>query len=277
MAKLKLPFILILILCVFNACNIEPFEGETPDPTNLDKPESCQDAIQLTIDAGIAYTQALSAGNATGESCLKYKMAVEYQIELCGDTGGNLQLLLDSLDCGDGNTDGGGTGGAFAFMTANINGTIYNDMKPNSYLFFPGGADVNDYFSRSDDDYIRIQGNSGYKKPTVIEDTDREINLRIPSALWKEGTYTLYDDLNDVFEGVCFYTFFGLDWANGVNTRGLPGEITITKFSLDERVIQGIFQFEYMMEYENGSSVTVEGPFEVTGTFDYALDDEFFD
>ncbi len=144
-------------------------------------------------------------------------------------------------------------------------------MKPNGYLFFPGGASVNDSFTRSDDDYLVIQGNSGYKNPTTISLTDREINLKIPSIYWKEGTYVLYD----VFEGVCYYTFFGIDRDANISVVDKVGEITISKFSLEDKIIEGTFKFEYILVNDDDDSE--EGPFQVTGTFDYSLDDEFFD
>ena len=52
------------------------------------------------------------------------------------------------------------------------------------------------------------------------------------------------------------------------------GEIIITKFSLLEKIIQGTFEFEYKLIGVDSE----EGPFKVTGTFIYSLDDdEYFD
>ncbi|GGD08264.1 hypothetical protein [Hyunsoonleella pacifica] len=270
---------LLLSLCLtftFVSCNIEPFDGEIPEQTNTNLPSSCDEATLNTANAAQAFAEASSSSENYSDLCSAYKAALEHQIELCGDDDGVFQTLINSLNCGDGNS-GGETPSVTvrAFMTANINGQEYNDMKPNGYLFFPGGVSVNDFLSRPDDDYILIQGNSGYTKPTILADTDREINLRIPKPLWKEGSYVLYDEFNDVFEGVCFYTFFGLNKAGEVSTKELPGEIVISKFDLDERVITGTFKFEYILVYEDGTPD--EGPYEVTGTFDYSLDDEFFD
>lgn len=278
--KTLFPILGILLLTIVSSCNIEPYEGEIQDQIDddkLDKPDSCVEATQNTADAGAVFIGASSGDANYFELCNAYKTALEYQIELCGDQGGVLQIIIDNLDCGEDNGDDGDTPPASikAFMTANINGLEYNDMKPNGYLFFPSGVSINDFFSRADEDYILIQGNNEYQNPTLITDTGREINLRVPKSLWKEGTFTLYDDLNDIDEGVCFYTFFGLNKPGDVFTKELPGEIIITKFDLDERIIQGTFEFEYMMVKESDDSE--EGPFKVTGTFDYSLDDEYFD
>ena len=267
----------ILLLSIATSCNIEPFEGEVPEESNNPSPaSSCEEAIQNTAEAGTEFTSISSSDANYSKLCNAYKKTLEDQVAVCGDEGGVLQTIIDSIgDCeGDDGSIGGGTE-IRAFMTANINGEQYNDMKPNSYLFFPGGVSVNDFFTRVDDDYLVMQGNSGYTNPTTINLTDREINLKIPSVNWKEGTYPLYDDNNDIFEGVCYYTFFGLNYIDDKDTRDLTGEIIISKFNLVEKVIEGTFEFEYMLINEVDNSE--EGPFRVTGTFDYSLDDEFFD
>ena len=234
-------------------------------------PTDC-DTVKLAANAAqTAYA------NASAEDysilCNAYKMALQLQIQACGDPNGSLASNINALgDCtlngGGGNTD------HHAFMTANIDGIQYNDMKPNGYLFFPQGVLVNDFFSRPDDDYILIQGTNGYRFPTVLDPTDREIDLRLPTTYWKEGTFTLYNADNDVFEGVCFYDFIRFDYPSNITKKDLVGEIIVSKFSLVEKVIQGTFEFEFMLLDRNDNSET--GPFVVTGTFDYALDDEFF-
>ena len=54
------------------------------------------------------------------------------------------------------------------------------------------------------------------------------------------------------------------------------GTITITEFNLSERVIRGTFEFEYTRYFVDTDIET--GPFQcINGTFDYSLDDEYFD
>ena len=268
----------LLFLFIVSSCNIEPFEGEVPEETVETLPSTCEEAALNTSEAGIAFGLVTPTDSNYAELCVAYKGALEAQITVCGDEGGAFQTLIDSIgDCGEDTSEGEEETEVDirAFMTANINGEQYDDMKPNSYLFFPGGVSVNGFFTRSDDDYLVMQGNSGYKNPTFIDVTDQEINLKIPSAKWKEGTYVLYDDLNDIFEGVCYYTFFTHNNPDNIRKIDKAGEIVISKFSLDEKIIEGTFEFEYTLFNETDS--TEEGPFTVTGTFDYSLDDEYFD
>lgn len=272
----------LLIFLLSNSCNIEKIDGELSEQINDDKDSPIEEEPATTCEEAILNATNLASSFATAtesnyiEMCNAYKTVLQQQIDLCGDDGGTLQFVLDNIgDCNPIAIGGGNETDVRAFMTANINGDQYDDMKPNSYLFFPGGVSVNGFFTRDDDDYLVMQGNSGYKNPTFIDVADREINLKIPKANWKEGTYVLYDDLNDVFEGVCYYTFFAFNQPGSIIQIDHVGEITISKFSLEEKLIEGTFKFEYSLLDENTEEQ--EGPFKVTGTFDYSLDDEYFD
>lgn len=263
---------LITVSCIVLSCNIEPYEGEVPEE-NIEL--SCEEAIQNTT---IAATNFATASNNTDyfELCNAYKKALEDQIVSCGDEGGNLQLVLDAIgDCE------GAVGNPFpgtnenALMTAIINGEAFNDLKPNAYLFFGEAIGFNGFFSRSDDDYIELQGNSTYTTPTLIEANTIEINIFIPSAYWKTGTFVMYDENTDVATPEIYYTFLTFDRPNNIDQEEITGEIIINKFSREDRVIQGTFEFEYKLINTDDNSE--EGPFTVTGTFDYALDHETFD
>lgn len=275
MFKLKNSLTYLFVCFLMCSCNIEPFEGEIPSEDDVIlKPSSCEEAIMNTASASQAVVSINSSDPSYPDLCNAYKTALEFQLELCGDEGGALKIIIESLNCSAG--DSQNTTEVFAFMTANINGVQYDDMKPNAYLFFPGGATVNGIFARPDDDYLGIFGNSGYKNPTLVEASDRAIELHIPKALWDEGTYTLYDEFNDVFEGVCYFLYTDVSTlGTDFSIKDLPGEITISKFSLDERVIQGTFEFEYLIVNQIDNSE--EGPYQVTGTFNYSLDDDYFD
>lgn len=258
------------------SCNIEPYGGDITEDSIDTLPTTCEEAATNTSNAALNFANAATSDSNYHELCSAYKNALQNQLTICGDQTGTFQSLIDALgDCEGDDGTGGNTNSVHAFMTANIDGTQYNDMKPNGYLFFPGGVTVNDYFSRSDDDYILIQGNNNYKNPSSTGSAvTREINLRLPSINWKEGTFALYDEYNDVFEGVCFYTFIRFDYPENIEKKDLVGEIIVSKFSLEERIIQGTFEFKYMLIDKNDNSES--GPFNVTGTFDYTLDDEFF-
>lgn len=84
----------LAILIVTVSCNIEPFEGEIPESSGL----SCLDAIQNTASA----TSNLVTATETNYTnvCNDYKDALQDQISACGDTGGTIQAVIDSLgDC----------------------------------------------------------------------------------------------------------------------------------------------------------------------------------
>lgn len=237
---------------------------------NSAQPNNCDQIDIILVSAKVAFDNASDSNYA--QLCNNYRSALQLKIITCGDTDESLQAIVDILgNCipvGNGSTEQG-------FMTANIDGEQFNDMKPNGYLFFGESVDVNGFFTRNDDDYLIIQGNSGYQIPLTINVTDKEINLNIPSTLWEEGTFDLYNEATDVDSPVIYYTFFIYTEPENYYKNNLMGEITIKKFDLTERFIQGTFEFEYEFVSEiDGSTL---GPYKVTGTFDYALDDEFFD
>ncbi len=56
---------------------------------------SCEEAIEATLAAELAYDNATDTESA--QKCIAYKAALETQIDVCGDTSGALQLVIDSL------------------------------------------------------------------------------------------------------------------------------------------------------------------------------------
>ncbi|WP_203258258.1 hypothetical protein [Hyunsoonleella ulvae] len=95
---------LLLSLCatlVIISCNIEPFEGEVNGQTNSDKPASCEEAILNTASAAQAFAEVSSSSENYQNLCNVYKTALENQIELCGDEGGIIQIIVNSLSCGE--------------------------------------------------------------------------------------------------------------------------------------------------------------------------------
>lgn len=68
--------------------------GSCTDPSDFDDCEALENATNLA---------EINFINATEENysdfCLAYKLALENQIEGCGDTGGSLQAIIDGLDC----------------------------------------------------------------------------------------------------------------------------------------------------------------------------------
>jgi hypothetical protein len=85
-------------LFLFVNCDNEPYEGDIIIEDN-----SCELAIQASNEAADNYL------NANSENfnlfCQAYKDALENQIEKCGDSDGDLQLIIDGLsDCVFNNT-----------------------------------------------------------------------------------------------------------------------------------------------------------------------------
>lgn len=158
-----------------------------------------------------------------------------------------------------------------ALMTANINGVQFNSMKP--YLYSLTGNDVNVMNNGAppgDPRYLWIQGVTSDNLNTLSE-----IDLYIPDNLWIPGTYTLSEVNN--FEDVtyCQVKMLTNPGAAVLTTNIInSGTITITEFNLSTRRIKGTFSFNYE-KIVNGTST---GDFDVTnGTFNYALDNSYFD
>jgi hypothetical protein len=158
-----------------------------------------------------------------------------------------------------------------ALMTANINGVQFNNMKP--YLYSLTGNDVNVMNNGAplgDPRYLWIQGVTSDNLNTLSE-----IDLYIPNNLWILGTFPLSEVNN--FEDViyCQVKMLTNPGAAVLTTNNINGgTITITEFNLTTRRIKGTFSFNYE-KIVNGTSI---GNFDViNGTFNYALDNSYFD
>ena len=101
----------------------------------------------------------------------------------------------------------------------------------------------------------------------------------IPENNWEVGTYDLninpraYDSDSKEIPT----PFISLVLTEGqLNYNTLEGgKITITEFNLVQRVIKGTFEFPF--EEVSGNSSGTEIFQCKNGTFDYSLDDEYFD
>lgn len=87
---------------------IENGGGSGEPPVNGNQPENCDEAVEASGMASLAYTQAVQSGSAEEimTACVNYRTALELQIELCGDQNGFIQQQIDGLDCGDSEDDG---------------------------------------------------------------------------------------------------------------------------------------------------------------------------
>lgn len=267
--KKSIKSLVFVLLIVISGCT-----DESDEDINVDN--SCEIATENTL---IAQQNFLGANTDDFNSlCEEYKSALQTQIESCGDEDGNLQATIDDLGNCEQNQE------PIALMTANLNGEQYNDMKPNGYGIFSDAAVRIVTFSYSNDyDYIKIQGNSTYNQ-VLPDNTTKEINLFIPENAWQEGTYILEtysidpnDDPNGYEEVL---PHFDINFFYEPNSQGYKmdfgGMISITNFDLDSRLIEGTFEFQYIVQ--DLDTDVISGPFEcIDGTFSYSLNDNYFD
>lgn len=155
-----------------------------------------------------------------------------------------------------------------AMMTANIDGTQYNNMQPFMYPITP---DVHVENQGAFPDYplfLWIQGDTNITGLT----NQREINLHIPNSKWAPGTYNLIWDAG--YEQTECWVKFVLLTTPEYHATNCTGTVTVTEFNTVTRRIKGTFQFSYIKVDANSNPV---GTFQVTnGTFNYALDDDYF-
>ncbi|WP_369992811.1 hypothetical protein [Winogradskyella sp.] len=240
------------------------------DSSDNNSADTCDEAIENTTSAQAEF--ATAGSDDYTDLCQDYRAALEEQIELCGDEGGSLQAVIDVLgDCSQNDS--------FALMTANLDGEQYNDMKPNGYNTFNSAIDIVTFSYANDFDYIAIYGNSTYAQ-IVPDNTTKEIKLFIPENKWQEGTYDLETYPVDDENGNDVVPHFDINFFYGNNVLGYTGDyggtITITEFDLTNRVITGTFEFQY--HKINNSTNEVTGPLDcINGTFNYSLDDNYFD
>lgn len=162
------------------------------------------------------------------------------------------------------------TSASNALMTANIKGVQYDYMVPFLWQTFTDNAVSISHFGG--DPYLKIQGNSTPQDVTL--ENSKEINIFIPESDWAVGTYNLAaeggagSNVNLVYRDINEEDSQAFEGDNGI--------LTITEFNLEERVIRGTFEFTFTQHFVGTGDI--EGPFQVlNGTFDYSLDDEFFD
>ncbi len=90
MKKISLLLSCFLLLSAFK-CDNEPLEGEFI----TEEEASCDVSSQNVIDAALAFTQATD--ETYEQLCIAYRIALQNQKQFCGDPGGTLQILIDSL------------------------------------------------------------------------------------------------------------------------------------------------------------------------------------
>lgn len=102
--KIKLVYLSLLIFVAFFSCENEPVEDTLLNDNVGDNPAmTCEEATQVATGASLVLANATNETYAT--LCNDLAVALQAQINACGDTGGVLQTTLDNLDCSSNSND----------------------------------------------------------------------------------------------------------------------------------------------------------------------------
>lgn len=235
---------------------------------------------EVATSAAAAAQQVLNQATEEeyADACNAYVFVLQQQINECGDADGSIQGIIDGLgDC----NQGGGNVDNYALMTANLIGEQFDYMVPFFYPVFNKAVYIATFTGDDNQEkFLHIQGNT---TPTGMTDFTKEVNLYIPESLWSVGTYTLDDDpfAYDSNNNTTPQANYNMIYNNGDGSSQTyeldnGGTITIIEFNLQDRIIRGTFEFTFTRYFVGTGEET--GPFEcLNGTFDYSLDDEYFD
>jgi len=156
-------------------------------------------------------------------------------------------------------------------MTANTEGVQYNNLVP--FAWPTTGADV---FMEDQTTplgirkYLVLQGTD--TPTTITHDDKRTIELYIPITKFAPGTYPISYDYG--FESNMCEAFISFHNDPQRGSSLYDGTITITEFNTTTKRIKGTFQFSYEKFNEYDEWI---GDYTLTGTFNYGLDDPYFD
>lgn len=161
-----------------------------------------------------------------------------------------------------------------AIMTANIGGTLYNQMQPYMYPITDAVTVVNaDVTLQSGEHrYLQIQGDTTNDLNTSIE-----FNFYLPDSMWQLGTYPLFDVGNLLTSNFAQISIVSEPLASPPVIKKVvegSGNLVITEFNLTIRRVKGTFSFSYTKQVEGSPEIqTVQV---TAGTFNYPLDADYF-
>jgi hypothetical protein len=219
-------------------------------------------ATGFALGAGTTITSSATTKVVTG--LLATQGYDFYVMAACSATDGSDWTGPVNVAAGNTTTTGPGTNG---FMSAKVNGTQFDMMKPFFYPINGGSyAFINALMYGSD--ALQIQGNSQPLNSDISGST--EINLVIPRNLWHTGTFTL-DSNTDFSSPDPITTCLANIIVPGNGFAGSEtGTITVTIFDVPTRHVKGTFSFSYTHEDADGNLIGTE---QVTnGTFDFTVD-----
>lgn len=160
--------------------------------------------------------------------------------------------------------------GTYDFMNANVNGVQFNNMKPLGYGF-TNGSTVHTWGDNSEFNYLKLQADSN---PVPLVNGAFEINLYIPQGQWAPGTYPLIDNNDSLHDGASSSVHYIRLESYYVSVVISNGTLTVSQFDLAAKRIKGTFSYDYTVTDSN--DVVSEVRHVTAGTFDYPLDDDFF-
>ncbi|MCL9805396.1 hypothetical protein NAT51_07675 [Flavobacterium amniphilum] len=287
--------VLIALVSLFISCtaDIEPYEGEIPDnpaPTSLPTlsttnlsnilTTSSTSGGVITADGGSAITKRGVVWNTSGNPTISNSKTED------GTGIGNFSSSITGLSANTRyyvrayatNSNGTSYGQQISFTTATVttvapslfmagtfNGTQMSNMRPAWYGgAFGGLEEVDINYDYNYDRYLQLQGNGL---------NGLQMNIWIPEAQWRVGTYTLFD--HDHYRSPSSNAWLIQNLPAVSSTDIVSGTITITEFNLTTKKIKGTFSFTYENFMTAGGPN--QGPYQVTnGTFDYKLNDPYF-
>lgn len=152
MMKLKLIVATVLVGVSLLSCSSDD-GGNSVDT-------SCEEATSATLSAAQAYSNATDAEIVA--KCIAYKAALETQIEVCGDTSGALQLIINSLgDCSE-------TTNPISGSITVTTGTLPQTFNMNISIT-PNGTTNHIYAEKSSGDYIEFDLAVGASGTSAIQ------------------------------------------------------------------------------------------------------------
>lgn len=92
-------FILSLFIILIISCNDEPLEGQFDTGGGGGEVTNCVDATSNLADATLAFDAVTPADANYTAVCNDYSNALQDVLDLCGDSTGTIQALIDGLDC----------------------------------------------------------------------------------------------------------------------------------------------------------------------------------
>ena len=244
----------------------EDFFGDTVELKWNPEGNETQWEVKLAPTAfNSAKTFVVEEPTITVAQVLDVENAVFTVSAICGESLSSEAVAFPSLD--------GFTGPAIANMSAIIDGVSYEGLKPAGFAIFGDATSVTQS-SIHEGIHLWVQG--GTRVGTELSGV--EINLFINKNHWSVGTHELkggedYMNLNEEVD--TYVTYYNLDSPYKFDVEE-SGVLVITKFDLQERIIEGTFSFSYNV-YDRNTGELMGNEDVESGTFKYSLDDEYFD